>query len=100
MRHHTTRKDIEAQLLELNRLLGRPERPWVIGKVHGNAANVGNIHLYRDHLGYKIYEMVNTGGGVRDVTYKDLPTRRAVSLWLDGAIYSSQRLNEKNAPQA
>ena len=90
----TTRHDIDLQLLELNRQLGRPDKPWQERRVNGNAANVGNIHLYRDHLGYRIYEMVNSGGGVRDATYKLFRTKNEVCLWLDGAIYAARQKTE------
>lgn len=94
MRRTTTRQDIDLQLLELNRQLNRPDRPWLDGRAHGNAAQVGNIHLYRDHLGYRLYEMSNPSGGVRDVTYKVFRTKNELCLWLDGAIYVARQRME------
>lgn len=87
MRNPTTRLDIDLQLRELNTLLDRPDEPYRRDENTKLVANIGNIHLYHDHNGYKIYEMANESGAVRDVTYKAVSTKRDVSLWLDGAIY-------------
>lgn len=90
----TTRHDIDLQLKELNQLLNRPVEPWLRlpERDAGSIAQIGNIHLYRDHLGYRIYEMCNEGGGVRDVTYKTFETKTELCLWLDGAIYAAQQM--------
>lgn len=82
----TTTLDIELQLRELNNCLGRPDKPYerTDGRLIGQ---VGNIHLYHDFNGYKIFEMCNEAGAVRDVTYKRFKTKGDVSAWLDGAIF-------------
>lgn len=91
MRKPDTTADIEAQLLELNRLQGRPEKPYIRNAEGKLVAQLENIHLYHDHLGYKLHEMRTEGGGVRDVTYKWLKTKRDVCVWLDGAIYAARQ---------
>lgn len=92
----TTRHEIDLQLKELNQLLGRPLEPWLKlpEKDAGSIAQIGNIHLYRDHLGYRVYEMCNEGGGVRDATYKTFKTKKELCGWLDGAIYSAYQMKK------
>lgn len=90
MRNPNTTADIEAQLKELNHLLARPEKPYVRNADGRFVAQLGNIHLYHDHYGYKLHEVRTEGGGVRDVTYKWLKTKKDVCVWLDGAIYSAR----------
>lgn len=95
MRSTTTRKEIELQLQELNELLGRPIMPYVKVMLSDGKyrllAQIGNIHIYHDINGYQLHEMCNESGGVRDVTYKWLKTKRELSGWLDGAIYAARK---------
>lgn len=66
-----TRKQIQAQCDNLNRLLGLPMEPYTSHiedkgymASRTSRANIGNIHLDHNIGGYAIHQMVNDGGGV------------------------------------
>ena len=63
-----TRKDLEGAVNLLNRITGNEPEPyrkendkWV--------ANIGNFHISGAYGGVSLHQMVNEGGGVRDVFY-------------------------------
>jgi hypothetical protein len=67
MSDRITIANLEAVVLRINKLLGKPETPWTKNANGVYVSNVGNYHLDGAYGGYALSEMVNTAGGVRDV---------------------------------
>lgn len=55
----TTRKQLETQCHNLNKLLGTPTESWTAGK-----ANIGNIYLDHNIGGWAIYQIVDDRSSV------------------------------------
>lgn len=61
MKQQVSRKAIELRVKWLNEALGRPVEPWT--KIEGGCkGNAGNFHLDHQLGGYRIEEMLSTGG--------------------------------------
>lgn len=70
-----TEKDLQAVVDRINRMMHTPLTPYVKrdcangkGGVH-LVAQIGNYHLDHAYGGVQLVQMVNDGGGVRDVLY-------------------------------
>jgi len=89
-----TIKHLEAKLDYLNKLTGNDPKPYRTDE-HGKLrANIGNFHLYQAYGGVNVHQMVNEGGGVRDIFHCGCITKRelaekisAYTLGLEDAIY-------------
>lgn len=74
-----TKRELDAVVGRINALMNRPTEPYVKvvaqdGAVT-HAAQIGNFHLSGAYGGYALHEMVNQGGGVRDVFSGHMPKR-------------------------
>ena len=67
-------KDLEEMVTSLNKLLGRPLKPYI-----DNKAQIGNFHLSESYGSIALHEMINEDGGIRTVfsltSKKDLGSR-------------------------
>jgi hypothetical protein len=60
-------RDLEYACNRLNLIAGTPKTPY--SKVDGkNVANVGNYHLDSAYGGWKLVQMGNESGGIRNIT--------------------------------
>ena len=58
---------LEAIIARINRAAGAPAEPYALGADGRHHAQPGNYHLSRAYGGFCLHQMVNEGGGVRDV---------------------------------
>ena len=67
-------KDLEAVVSRINAATKSPQHPYV---KNGDkyAAQIGCYHLSGAYGGYALHQMVNDGGGVRDVFCGHIPKR-------------------------
>ena len=73
-----TTKDLEATAARINRLTNSPMQPYVKGAgmdKQGYTAQIGCYHLSGAYGGYALHQMVNEGGGVRDIFGGHMPKR-------------------------
>jgi hypothetical protein len=62
----TTKAELDQLVVILNRRLGRPDYEWTrVGD--RNIASVGALTLDRSYGGNRLHEVVNDGGGVREI---------------------------------
>lgn len=63
-----TRKQLEQSVQTLNEITNSPLEAY--SKVGDKwVANIGNFHISGAYGGFSLHQMVNDGGGVRDVFY-------------------------------
>lgn len=73
--NRVTEKDLQAIVDRINRMMGTPMAPYAKADAlngKGGArmvAQIGNYHLDHAYGGVQLCQMVNDGGGVRDVLY-------------------------------
>lgn len=61
-----TQKDLQATCDCINRTMDTPFEPYA--RIEGKmVANIGCYHLNHAYGGVALYQMVNDGGGVRDI---------------------------------
>jgi hypothetical protein len=61
-----TRKDLEGAVNLLNRITGNEAEPY--RGEHGKwFANIGNFHISGAYGGVSLHQMMNEGGGIRDI---------------------------------
>ena len=77
-----SRHDLDVQLRNLNRDLGRPEEPYSHDADGKYQPNAGNLHLSGAYGGWQVQEMM-ASSGVRSLTSGYEPLR-SVSTFLDG----------------
>jgi hypothetical protein len=58
---------LEAIIARINRAMNTPANPYVLGADGRHHAQPGNYRLSRAYGGFCLHQMVNEGGGVRDV---------------------------------
>jgi hypothetical protein len=75
-----TMANLRAVVARINRTAGTPEAEYTKGEDGICRANVGNYHLDGAYGGYKLCQMVNDGGGVRDVTSGYVSKRELYNL--------------------
>lgn len=69
-----TEKDLQAMCDRINRMLDKPLDPYA--RTEGNSgANIGCYHLSHAYGGVALHQMVNDGGGVRDIFGGHMPKR-------------------------
>lgn len=68
MTNRTTQKDLEGLVNLLNRITSHSLTPYVQGKDKGLTAQVGAYLLDGAYGGWKLAQIVNEGGGQRDIT--------------------------------
>ena len=79
--------DLEQACTVLNNMTGNPTEPWT--RTDGrNVANVGNYHLAGAYGGWKLVQMMTTGGGIRDIFRRGYRTKRElydlIYAYMDG----------------
>ena len=67
--------DLERKINLLNEVTNNPEKPYITknGKCK---AQIGNYHLAGAYGGYELQQIMNDGGGVRDVLYSGYTTKK------------------------
>lgn len=78
-----TPADVERQLRTLNADLSRPATAYSLDEQGHSHANPGHLCLSGAYGGWQVQEIVNTGGGIRNLTQGYAPLRE-VSTFLDG----------------
>jgi len=58
---------LEAIIACINRAMNTPTEPYALGADGRHRAQVGAYHLSSAYGGYCLHQIVNDGGGVRDV---------------------------------
>lgn len=83
--YRVTIKNLEFQVLRINKLTGSPETAYT--KVDGKLiANIGHYHLDQAYGGIKLVRMDNEGGGISMVSSDGFGTKRQLSVWMDAFI--------------
>ena len=67
--------DLERKITLLNEVTNNPEKPYIF-KDDRSIAQIGNYHLAGAYGGYELQQIMNEGGGVRDVLYSGYTTKR------------------------
>ena len=63
-----TRKHLDYVVDAINMRAGTPPRPWSDRDANGKiTANVGNYHIGSAYGGWRLEQMMNEGGGIRNV---------------------------------
>lgn len=63
-----TNKHLENQVDILNNHTNQPEKSWTKNDNGEYKSNVGNYHIAGAYGGWKLEQIVNEGGGVREIT--------------------------------
>ena len=74
MSNRITERDLKGAIKTLNRITGNPEANY---RREGDKtiANVGSYYLDMAYGGNKLVQIVNEGGGIREITYGFIPKR-------------------------
>ena len=85
MSNRITQKDLEYLVGVINATTNSPTTPYtnVYGKI---GANIGNYHLDYAYGGVKLVQMVNDGGGIREISRDGFGTKRQLHSWLRAFI--------------
>lgn len=75
-----TMRDLEATVRRINTICGTPQAPYCKIEARGETmpryvAQIGCYHMSGAYGGYALHQMVNDGGGVRDIFGGHLPKR-------------------------
>ena len=71
-----TMRDLEAVVCRINKITNSPMGPYAFDKtVNKHVAQIGCYHLSGAYGGYALHQMVNEGGGVRDIFGGHMPKR-------------------------
>lgn len=79
----TSRKQLDALCDELNKAL---QRPTTYYDFDSRGCQIGHLSVYKSHFGYEVHEVVNEGGGVRNVGVSEGMTAREVKCLLRGLL--------------
>lgn len=81
MAYRITEAHLKAEVEWLNKMTGNPTYPYTRDDSGQLKANIGNYHISHAYGGVCLHQMVNEGGGVRDIfncghiTKRDLAER-------------------------
>ena len=64
-----TKEHLENQVLMLNEFTGQPKEPYSKNENGEYKSNIGNYNIGWAYGGCKLEQIVNSGGGVREITY-------------------------------
>ncbi len=67
MTQRTTKAELDQLVRMINKRLGRPEYDWYRSPAGPNVCRVGALTLDRSYGGNRLHEVVNSGGGVREI---------------------------------
>lgn len=67
-----TKEHLENQVLMLNEFTGQPKEPYSKNENGEYKSNIGNYNIGWAYGGCKLEQIVNEGGGVREITYHRL----------------------------
>ena len=62
-----TINDLQKLVDRINKIKGTPSKPWEDNKDGKYVANIGNYHLDGAYGGYALHQMMNNGGGIKDI---------------------------------
>lgn len=69
-----SKQDLDNVVSRINSIMKQPQQPYV--KTGDKfVAQIGNYHLSGAYGGYALHEMVNEGGGIRDIFGGHMPKR-------------------------
>ena len=88
-----SRKQVDAQAVTLNRILGLPEQTYVLQEDGTYLAQIGCIHICSQNGTNNIYQMANKSGGCRALVVG--LTISEVYLWLNAAIGGAQLMQNQ-----
>lgn len=80
-----TNQRLENRVALLNRILKRPEQPWS-RKTGTLKANIGNLHISGAYGGVALNEMMNTSGGVHDISGFGHQSKRELDTFISGML--------------
>lgn len=74
MSSRITERDLKGAIKTLNRITGNPEANY---RREGDKliANIGSYYLEMAYGGNKLVQIVNEGGGIREITHGFIPKR-------------------------
>jgi len=70
-----TKEQLENQVLMLNEFTGQPKEQYSKNENGEYKSNIGNYNIGWTYGGCKLEQIVNSGGGVREITYHRLTKR-------------------------
>ena len=71
-----TVKNLQAVVDRINKGTNSPSTQY--STTVPGAANIGNYHLSSAYSGYALHRVVNTGGGIRDISNAGYMSKRAL----------------------
>ena len=89
MAQRITERDLNGVCKTLNKVTGNPETPFTRDEAGKHSANIGNYHIDSAYGGYKLVQMVNTGGGIRTITSGYITKRELyyqIHSYMDGIL--------------
>lgn len=70
-----TKEHLENQVEILNEFTNQPKKPWSKDKEGKFLGNIGNYHISQAYGGFKLEQIANQHGGVREMTNYRLTKR-------------------------
>ena len=82
-----TQKDLEYLVERINKITGSPATPYTTTKETKDIkANAHNYHLDYACGGVKLVQMVNHGGGIREISRGGFGTKRELYHWMNAFL--------------
>jgi len=78
-------KELESLVTAINEITGNNTAEWT-RKDGKTTANIGNYHLDGAYGGYALYQMMNEGGGVHDISSMGHQSKRELGTFLHGFL--------------
>ena len=80
-----TQKDLEYLVKRINEATNSPETSYQTTS-KGYKGNIGNYHLDYAYGGVKLVQMVNYGGGIREISRGGFGTKRELYNWMQAFL--------------
>ena len=90
-----TQKDLEYLVKRINEATGSPTAPYTRNTRTGGvtAGNIDNYHLDYAYVGVKLVQMVNDGGGIREISRGGFGTKRELYYWMNAFLVGHEAKN-------
>ena len=79
-----TQKLLQSKIDQINEILGYPLRAYELTEDFKTKANVNTYYIGQAYGGYRIEQMVNDGGGCKDITGRG--TKRECYIFAQGML--------------